>query len=107
MAKVAVSLTLGEENLVWLKGRAVRNGESLSGVLDALVSQVRTGRLESPAAPRSVVGTIDLPEADPRLDGADDAIRELFRASLTRPLMAREAPPQYGTRGPRRKARRG
>src|SRR5262245_49335393 len=107
MAKVAISLTLGEENLLWLKGRATKDGDSLSGVIDAIVSQARTGRLASPAPSRSIVGTIDLPAGDPRLERADEAIQELFRVSLTRPLMAREAPVQYGTRGPRRKKRRG
>jgi hypothetical protein len=107
MARVAVSLTIAEENLTWLKGHAVRAGGSLSAVLNELISRARAGGLPAPPHPRSVVGTIDLTAADPMLEGADEAVRALFHASLQRPMVVREVPPQYGTRGPRRKPRRG
>src|SRR2546427_7242634 len=94
MAKLAISLTLGEENLVWLKGLAVRKGDSVSAIIDDLISEVRTRRTGALAPPRSVVGTIDLPPGDPTLSGADEAIRKLFSRSLARPIVAREQPAQ-------------
>jgi hypothetical protein len=102
MAKAAISLTLAEENLLWLKGLALRRGHSMSAVIDSLVSQARTGRHASIEQPRSVVGTLDLMPADPTLSGADEAIRDLFSASLARPMMVREQSPQYDARRPRR-----
>ena len=107
MAKAAISLTLAEENLIWVKGLALRRGHSMSSVIDNLVSQARTGRHASIEQPRSVIGTLDLPAGDPTLSGADEAIRDLFSASLARPMMVREQSSQYGARGPRRKVRRG
>ncbi len=105
MPKTPISVTLDEENLLWLKGRAVKARGSLSAVLDDLVAQARAGRLSTPAAARSVVRTIDLPPDDPELDGADEVVRALFDRSTARPLLAKDTPPPYGE--PRKKPRRG
>jgi hypothetical protein len=52
------------------------------------------------------VGTIDVAADDPWLEGADEAVREMFETSLRRPLMVKEGPPVYGA-GARKKTRRG
>jgi hypothetical protein len=92
MAKLAVSVTLDEANLLWLRGRAASIGRgSLSDAIDTLISEARAGRLGPPPASRSVVGTIDIAEDDPHLDRADAAIRELFARSAARPLMVKDA----------------
>jgi hypothetical protein len=89
MAKHAISITLSEANLTWLKGRAAAAGyRSVSDLVDNIVADVRTGG--GAAAVRSVVGTIDLAEDDPDLATADASIDGLFRASISRPIMARE-----------------
>jgi hypothetical protein len=51
------------------------------------------------------VGTIDIAAGDPWLEGADDAVRGMFEASLRRPLMVKESSPVYGTAGKRRTRR--
>jgi len=105
MGKRAISVTLDADNLMWLKGRAGAAGiRSVSELLDQIVSAARTSGHIGPS--RSVVGTIDLDASDPWLDGADDAVRGMFDASLRRPLMVKEASPVYGT-ARRKKARRG
>ena len=105
MGKRAISVTLDADNLMWLKGRAGAAGiRSVSELLDQLVSAARTSGHIGPS--RSVVGTIDLDASDPWLEGADDAVRGMFDASLRRPLMVKEASPVYGT-ARRKKARRG
>ncbi len=85
MPKKAVSLTLEEANLLWLKGRGYGHG-NLSAAVDDLITAARAGRPGIPAAVRSVVGSIDLAADDPRLERADGALRDLFAASLARPL---------------------
>ena len=70
MPKKAVSLTLDESNLLWLKGRGYGHG-NLSAAVDDLITAARAGQLGVPAAPRSVVGTIDLAADDAGLEGAD------------------------------------
>jgi hypothetical protein len=91
MPKRAVSLTLDEANLLWLKGRGYGRG-NLSAAVDELISEARAGRLGSPAPVRSVVGTIDVAADDPALETADVAVRELFAQSLSRPMQVRERP---------------
>jgi hypothetical protein len=105
MPKRAVSITLDAANLLWLKGRGHGN---LSAAVDDLISAARAGRFGAPAAARSVVGTIDLPVDDPRLEHADRAVRDLFAASLARPMRVSEPRASYepATR-PRRSRRRG
>ena len=105
MAKQAISVTLEADNLTWLKGRAGAAGlRSVSELLDQLVRAARESGHIGPS--RSVVGTIDVDASDPWLEGADDAMRSIFEASLGRPLVVKETSPAYGTNG-RKKARRG
>ena len=91
MPKKAVSLTLDEANLLWLRGHGVGRG-NLSAAVDDLIAAARAGRLGTPAPVRSVVGTIDLAADDPALERADAAVRDLFAVSLARPMRVREAP---------------
>jgi hypothetical protein len=107
MPKKAVSLTLDEANLVWLKGRAYGQG-NLSAAVDNLITAARAGRLGAPAQVRSVVGSIDLAADDPRLERADRTMRDLFAASLTRPFRVPGARASYEpVRRARRSRRRG
>ena len=100
MAKHAISVTLDERNLVWLRARVGAGGQrSVSALLDRLVSDARAGGTAGEA--RSVVGTIDISGSDPLLLRADDAITAMFRGSLERPLLVEER------RGAYRAARRG
>jgi hypothetical protein len=89
MAKKAVSLTLDEANLLWLRGRGYGRG-NLSAAVDDLITAARAGGLGVAAPTRSVVGTIDLPSDDPGLERADAAVRALFAESLARSLLVRE-----------------
>ena len=105
MGKQAISVTLDADNLMWLKGRVGAAGiRSVSELIDQIVSAARTSGHIGPS--RSVVGTIDLDAGDPWLEGADEAVRGLFDASLRRPLMVKEASPVFGT-ARRKKTRRG
>ena len=103
--KQAISVTLDADNLTWLRGRANAAGiRSVSELLDQLVSAARSSGQVGPS--RSVIGTIDVDAGDPGLEGADDAMRAMFEASLGRPLVVNETSPGYGSGG-KRKARRG
>ena len=105
MPKQAISVTLEADNLTWLKGRAGAAGlRSVSELLDQLVRAARASGHGGPS--RSVIGTIDVDASDPWLEGADEAVRGMFDASLRRPLMVKEASPVYGT-ARRKKGRRG
>ena len=107
MPKRAVSLTLDEANLLWLKGRGHGHG-NLSAAVDDLITAARAGRFGVPAAVRSVVGTIDLAADDPRLERADRVVRDLFAASLARPLRVSETGASYEpVRRAKRSRRRG
>ncbi len=117
MPKKPLSVTLEEDNLLWLKGRVAASGRrSLSEALDEIVTAARTGG-HGASASRSVVGTVDIADVDPGLDGADDYLRTMFEASLTRPVLVREdsvasgapaaAPHRPRARSARRPARRG
>ncbi len=89
MPKQAISVTLDEENVTWLKGRAGAAGvRSVSELLDRIVTAARASGQIGP--PRSVVGTIDIDATDPLLEKADAAVRGLFEQSLVGPLVARE-----------------
>ena len=104
MPKQAISVTLDADNLTWLKGRASAAGaRSISELLDQLVSAARSSGRVGPS--RSVVGTIDIAESDPWLEGADDDVRGMFEASLRRPLMVKETSPVYRTVRKRRSRR--
>jgi len=82
MPKKALSVTLGEDNLLWLRGRASsRKKRSLSDALDDILTEARQGgRGASPA--RSVVGTLDIGHEDPMLEHADAYVRTTFDQSL-------------------------
>jgi hypothetical protein len=88
MRRQALSVTLALENVAWLKGRAGVSGESVSGLLDRIVTTARQQARGGEA--RSVVGTIDIDTADPLLARADAAVRAAFAASLGRPVLVRE-----------------
>jgi hypothetical protein len=94
MPKKAVSLTLDESNLLWLRGRGYGRG-NLSAAIDELITEARTGRLGETMNVRTVVGSIDLTADDPLLEGADIAMRDLFTASLSRPMRVRESGSSY------------
>jgi hypothetical protein len=92
----AVSVTLQTDNLLWLRAQAaVSSRGSLSEVLDALVSEARAGGRHEAKTMRSVVGTIDLPEDDPSLEGADAFIRAQFDRSIKRPMLVKEPRAKY------------
>jgi hypothetical protein len=105
MGKKAVSLTLTTDNLTWLKGRSVAAGESMSELIDQIVSAARAAGRIGPT--RSVAGTIDIDSSDPLLEGADAAVHALFQASLARPLMVAERRTAYRSGGKGRRTRRG
>lgn len=103
MAKHAISVTLERENWVWLKGRSrVVGARGISEILDQLVSEAR-GRVPG-VVRRSVVGTIDIGDEDPLLDQADAALRDIYRASLARPIVVKEERARYGRARSRAKA---
>jgi hypothetical protein len=102
-AKQAISVTLGADNVTWLKGRAGAGGvRSVSEFLDQLVTAARQGGRVGPAT--SVVGTIDIDSSDPLLETADAAVRSIYEASLGRPLIVREAAARYGVQPARRRS---
>lgn len=82
MARRALSITLEIDNVAWLKGRAGAAGESVSEMIDRLVTAARQGH--GAAQARSVVGTIDVDSSDPLLEHADAAVRAALNASLGR-----------------------
>lgn len=93
MPKKPVSLTLDATNLLWLKGRArVLAGGSLSEAVDQLIDEARAGRLGAAEPPRSVVGTIDVPDDTVLLKAAAE-VHGLFDASLARPIFGHEDRP--------------
>jgi hypothetical protein len=103
MGKKAVSVTLHTENVTWLKGRAIAAGESMSELLDQIVSAARaTGRI---GPSRSVAGTVDIDSSDPMLERADAAMLAQFEGSLARPLIVAEARERYGSPGKERRRR--
>jgi hypothetical protein len=94
-----MSVTLRDENVLWLRAQARARNGNVSEIVDRIVTEARTGGRAEPDAIRSVAGTIDLGD-DPDLSHADRYVRGVFAASLRRPLVARERPP-------RRRAKRG
>lgn len=86
-------MTLESDNVTWLKGRAGAEGESVSGLIDQLVTSARSGNRAGPG--RSVIGTIDIDDSDPLLERADETMRAAFDASLGRPVAVRERPATY------------
>ena len=105
MGKRAISLTLEESNLVWLRGVTARSGaRSLSETVDDIVSAARHGGSAKAGAIRSVVGTIDIDAGDDNLELADATMRALFDRSLTRPYAVKETKSRYAAT---RRTRRG
>lgn len=98
-------MTLEIDNVTWLKGRAGAAGESVSEMIDQLVSAARRGVDAGHA--RSVAGTIDIDASDPLLDRADAAVRAAFDASLGRPFAVREGKAAYQARTGKSRKRRG
>lgn len=98
--KKAISVTLTQDNLLWLRGQAARTAEgNVSEVVDRLIGEARAAGRTHPAAIRSVVGTIDLPDDD-SLEKPDPYVKAMFERSLSRPLLVRErAPKARGRRG--------
>ena len=96
MPKRAISLTLDEANLLWLRAQAAQGrSRSLSDTLDRLIAQARTAGLGAPREVRSVAGTIDLDARDDMLAVARGSVRALFDESLARPLLVMEASPAF------------
>ena len=103
MPKKPVSLTLEENNLLWLKGRArVLAGGSLSEAVDQLIDEARAGRLGAAEPPRSVVGTIDVPDDGVLFKAAAD-VQGLFDMSLARPIFVHGDRPGYNVSKSKRK----
>ena len=102
MPKKAVSVTLDEANVLWLKGRARVSGGNVSEALDKLITKARTGRSGPHASARTVVGMVDLSD-DPDLSMADAAVKEMFDASLAQ-FVVHESPPQVKRSGRKKKA---
>ena len=99
MAKQAISVTLAPENLGWLRARAQASGRrSISQVLDEVVLEARTTGRGGPA--RSAVGLLTIDAADPELREADEAIRGMFHASVSK--TSPERPRRATRRAPRR-----
>lgn len=93
MPKRAISITLDENNLLWLRGRTGAGGfRSISDTLDRLVSETRTSGRLGDANMRSVVGTIDIAPSDSLLERADTWLRDEFEASLRRPVTLKDQP---------------
>ncbi len=87
MSIKTVSVDLETENLRWLQTRATASGaRNISKTLNEVLAKIRTGG--STVKPRSVRGTIRLPETDPDLEGGKEKVRELFRRSLDRTARA-------------------
>jgi hypothetical protein len=99
MPKRAISITLADDNLTWLRGRTrALKVRSVSETLDRLVTEARTSGRTTAAASRSVVGSVDIAAHDPDLAGADAVIRDLFETSFERPVVVRERGPAYSAR---------
>jgi hypothetical protein len=97
MRKSPVSVTLDEANLTWLRGRVTgAKHRSLSDALNSVVTRARLGGRTDEI--RTVVGTVDVADADPGLDQADEDVRRLLAESLGRPLADRGARPQTARR---------
>ena len=103
MTRRAISVTLEADNVTWLKGRAGAAGESVSELLDQIVTSARHGAHAGPA--RSVVGTIDIDSSDPLLEHSDALVRAVFETSLGRPLAVHEPRASYGPRRQTQKRR--
>jgi hypothetical protein len=99
-----ISITIGVENLLWLKGQALATASgTVSGVIDQIITEARQGRAR-PGTIRSVVGSVRIPDDDPEMIQAKDDVRALVEASLSRSLTG---PAASRTGHARRRAPRG
>jgi hypothetical protein len=74
MTKRAISVTLSEDSILWLRAKTIeRRATSLSETLDQLVARAR-----GESTRKSVVGTLEIDDSDPTLEHADEALRQLF-----------------------------
>jgi hypothetical protein len=90
MNKLAVSVTLLPDNILWLKARVKAGGRrSLSEALDEIITQARAGAGRTAAEVRSVVGNARIPRSEASLSRADAEVRALFRASAGRESRSR------------------
>ena len=106
MPKTALSITLDQDNLLWLRAQTVAaRGKSLSDTLDQLVTAARQAGQVAEGSVRSVAGTIDISDDDPDLAGADQYVRSLFES--IGPPAAGRAGAEWGGRGPRERRRPG
>jgi hypothetical protein len=102
--KKAASFTLDAQNLLWLKGQAAASSDgTVSGILDKIVTDARLSGRTHPGSLRSVAGTIDIPEEDSDLKGADAYVRTIFNRSLRRPALLKEGRPKDRLQPPRRR----
>jgi hypothetical protein len=104
MPKKALSVTLDEANVAWLKGRARLTGGNVSDALDKVVTLARTGTgVPLGPANTSVVGMVDLGD-DPLLEKADQAIRHAFEDYASR-FQVHKDPPKSTLRPLQKKSR--
>ena len=102
MSKQPISVTIDQDNLLWLKGRVLGGKrKSISEALDELITAARRGG-QAASDRRTVVGTVDIAVDDPTLDTADAYIKSTFETSIARPILMREAGPKKTPRGGRR-----
>jgi hypothetical protein len=93
MAKKAVSVTLDETNVLWLRARArMSRSNNVSEALDQLVTEARLGRKAVSKGWPSLVGTIDLKD-DPDLLKADEAVKAYWSEWSSSTPAIREDPP--------------
>ncbi len=91
MSTKTVSVDLESENLLWLQARAAASGaENISKTLNEVLAEVRTGGVA--VTPRSIRGTIQLPESDPDLSASQEKVGDLFQRSLDRTARALAEP---------------
>jgi len=82
MSKRAISVTLSEENVLWVKSMTTR--KKLRSVSEALDRLVDDARMAQPRPARSIAGTARICGDDPELLEADRAVRALFAQSVRR-----------------------
>lgn len=84
-------MTLEKSNLSWLRGQVKQRGaRSLSEVLDQIIVASRTSQSGAPPSIRSVVGTVQIDEADPDLALATKELQSELERSLSRPVRERK-----------------
>ena len=92
----AISVTIDVDNLLWLKGQARASArETLSSVIDRIITEARLEGRTQPGVIRSVKGSIELPDDDLDLKAADAYVQAIFDGSLRRPLLLKEARAPY------------